>query len=150
AGIAVETGVLRDEARELNDAFAHSIRTHLPFVTLKAGLSLDGRIAPAPWFRKTRAPFMLTGAESQAEVQRMRHASDAVITGIGTVLADDPLLTDRTGLARRRPLEGQGIRVEQLEPEPNTSRVPLQRILQRLGELEITSAMLEAGAKLNA
>lgn len=190
ASIAVETGLLGDEARELNDGFARYVQTRLPFVTLKAGLSLDGRIAPAPGFRKARAPFMLTGPESQAEVQRMRHASDAVITGIGTVLADDPLLTDRGGLPRRRPLlrvvldsnlrltldsrlaqtvnddllifctnpdpehhralEARGIRIEQLEPDPDTNRVPLLQALHRLGELEITSAMLEAGAQLNA
>jgi diaminohydroxyphosphoribosylaminopyrimidine deaminase/5-amino-6-(5-phosphoribosylamino)uracil reductase len=190
AGIAVEIGVLQEEARELNDAFARYIQTRLPFVTLKAGISLDGRIAPAPGYRTARRAIMLTGPESQAEVQRMRHASDALITGIGTVLADNPLLTDRTGLPRRRPLlrvvldsglrlpldsrlvqtaaadvlvfcvnpdaerrralEGAGIRVEQLDPEPGANRVPLQHVLQRLAELEITSAMLEGGAKLNA
>ena len=176
--------------RELNDAFAHYIQTRLPFLTLKAGLSFDGRIAPPPKTRLARAPVILTSPESQAEVQRMRHASDALITGIGTVLADNPLLTDRSGLARRRPLlrvvldsalrlpldsrlvqtanndvlifctnpdperrralEARGIRIEQFEPELNTNRVPLQRALQRLGELEITSAMLEAGSQLNA
>ncbi|HET8635439.1 MAG TPA: bifunctional diaminohydroxyphosphoribosylaminopyrimidine deaminase/5-amino-6-(5-phosphoribosylamino)uracil reductase RibD [Acidobacteriaceae bacterium] len=190
AGITVETGVLCDEARELNDTFARYIQTRLPLLTLKAGISLDGRIAPAPGFRTARRAVMLTGPESQAEVQRMRHASDALITGIGTVLADNPLLTDRSGLPRRRPLlrvvldsnlrlpldsrlvqtaaadvlvfcvnpdaerrralESAGIRIEQLGPEPDTNRVPLQRVIQRLGELEITSAMLEGGAKLNA
>lgn len=104
AGIVVEEGVLCDEARALNDGFARFIQTRLPFVTLKAGISLDGRIAPAASTRSERAAVMLTGAESQAEVQRMRHAADAVVTGIGTVLADDPLLTDRSGLPRRRRL----------------------------------------------
>lgn len=102
AGIQVDVGLLCEEARELNDGFACYISTHLPFVTLKAAVSQDGGIAPGPKSRTARAPVMLTGPESQAEVQRMRHASDALITGIGTVLADDPLLTDRSGLPRRR------------------------------------------------
>src|SRR6185503_5109456 len=81
AGIEVGVGVLQEEARELNDAFVRYIQTRLPYLTRKAGISLDGRIAPAPGFRAARAPSMLTGPESQAEVQRMRHASDALITG---------------------------------------------------------------------
>ncbi len=108
AGVEVEVGVGREQAQTLNDAFARHIRTGLPLVTLKAGLSLDGRIAPAPSFSGTAGPparpFYLTGAESLAAVHRLRHASDAILTGIGTVLHDNPLLTDRSGLLRRRPL----------------------------------------------
>jgi diaminohydroxyphosphoribosylaminopyrimidine deaminase/5-amino-6-(5-phosphoribosylamino)uracil reductase len=108
AGVEVEVGPGRARARALNDAFARHIRTGLPFVTLKAGLSLDGRIAPAPTFRGTAGPparpIYLTSAESLAAVHRLRHASDAILTGIGTVLHDNPLLTDRSGLPRRRPL----------------------------------------------
>ena len=102
AGVQVDLGLHQNEARALNDAFAFSIVHQSPFVTLKSGLSVDGRLAPA--MRPAIAPFFLTGPESRAEVQLMRHASDAVLTGIGTVLADDPLLTDRSGLPRRRPL----------------------------------------------
>lgn len=104
AGIAVETGVLENEARRLNDGFARYIRTGLPFVNLKAAVSLDGRIAPAPGTAPRGAPVYLTGESSRAAVQRMRHSADAVITGINTVLQDDPQLTDRSGLPRRRPL----------------------------------------------
>jgi diaminohydroxyphosphoribosylaminopyrimidine deaminase/5-amino-6-(5-phosphoribosylamino)uracil reductase len=107
AGIDVTVGVLADHARQLNDGFARFIRYNLPFVTLKAGLSLDGRIAPAPPDPPTDAPpatIYLTSPRSLVAVQRMRHASDAVLTGIGTVLKDNPLLTDRSGLPRRRPL----------------------------------------------
>ncbi|HEY0264383.1 MAG TPA: RibD family protein, partial [Granulicella sp.] len=75
-----------------------------PFCTLKAALSVEGHLAPPPAERKATLPHWLTGPESRAEVQRMRHGSDALITGIGTVLADDPALTDRTGKPRRRPL----------------------------------------------
>lgn len=102
AGISVATDVLRDKARPLNDGFAKHIRHRLPFVTLKAGLSLDGRIAPAS--TSAGRTHYITGDASRAVVQQMRHASDAVITSVDTVVADDPLLTDRSGLARRRPL----------------------------------------------
>ena len=104
AGIEVETGLLQQEARRLNDGFARHIRSGLPFVNLKAALSFDGRIAPAPGTAPRGSPVYLSGEESRAEVQRMRNAADAVMTGINTVLLDDPLLTDRSGLDRRRPL----------------------------------------------
>src|ERR1700733_9148515 len=110
AGIEVTLGVLQQQARDLNDAFAHYIRTRTPFVTLKAALSSDGKLAPPPASRFPNQPHWLTGPAARHEVQLLRHASDAVLTGIGTVLADNPLLTDRSGLfgpgmvPRRRPL----------------------------------------------
>ena len=104
AGIAVTVGVLQSEARTLNDAFAHSIRTGRPFVTLKAALSVDGKLAPNPANRTPNQPHWLTGPAARADVQRLRHASDAILTGVGTILADNPTLTDRTSLTRRRPL----------------------------------------------
>jgi len=104
AGIIVELGILQAEARAINDAFAQFICTGRPLVTLKVALSSDGMLAPPAAVRAIRQPYWLTGPESRAEVQLMRHASDAVLTGIGTVLADDPLFTDRSGLPRRRPL----------------------------------------------
>lgn len=100
AGIEVVTGIRAEEARRLNEAFACRIRTGRPLMTLKAGLTLDGKIA-------RNAPpghLWITGEESRAHVQHLRHQADAVLTGIGTVLADDPLLTDRTDRPRRRPL----------------------------------------------
>jgi len=100
AGIAVEVATeYSEQAAQLNEAFIHSMRTGLPLVTLKAALTLDGKIA-APedntgWITSDRA---------RAHVQQIRHNSDAILTGIGTVLADDCRLTDRTGLERSRPL----------------------------------------------
>jgi diaminohydroxyphosphoribosylaminopyrimidine deaminase / 5-amino-6-(5-phosphoribosylamino)uracil reductase len=91
-------------ARRLNDAFAFAIQHQRPFVTLKAAVSVDGKLAPAAEMRNAATPHWLTGSAARADVQRLRHASDAILTGIGTVLADDPELTDRTGLPRRRPL----------------------------------------------
>jgi diaminohydroxyphosphoribosylaminopyrimidine deaminase/5-amino-6-(5-phosphoribosylamino)uracil reductase len=111
AGIDVFTGVGEEGARSLNEAFACWIRTKKPFVTLKSALTLDGQLALPPErnkFRKRpskkKVANWITSEESRAEVHRMRHAADAVLTGIGTVKIDDPLLTDRSGLPRRRPL----------------------------------------------
>jgi diaminohydroxyphosphoribosylaminopyrimidine deaminase/5-amino-6-(5-phosphoribosylamino)uracil reductase len=104
AGIEVRVGVLEAAARAVNDGFAKFIRTGRPLVTLKTAVSADGMIAPAAADRTAREVVWITGQEARAEVQRMRHGADAVLTGIGTVLADDPLLTDRSGGARRRRL----------------------------------------------
>jgi diaminohydroxyphosphoribosylaminopyrimidine deaminase/5-amino-6-(5-phosphoribosylamino)uracil reductase len=112
AGVEIVEGILEDEARKLNEAFAKYIRTKLPLVTLKAGMTLDGKIAPPPG--ESASPSALgagaatggwiTSVEARAHVQELRHASDAILVGVGTIVADDPLLTDRTGLERRRPL----------------------------------------------
>src|SRR5467141_1433082 len=107
AGIEVFTGVCEQEARRLNEPFACWIRTKKPFVTLKSALTLDGQLAlPKHAMRSGRrnSRDWISSEESRAEVHRMRHASDALLTGIGTILADDPLLTDRSGLPRRRRL----------------------------------------------
>jgi diaminohydroxyphosphoribosylaminopyrimidine deaminase/5-amino-6-(5-phosphoribosylamino)uracil reductase len=109
AGVEVFTGVYEEEARSLNEAFACWIRTKKPFVTLKSALTLDGQLALPHSSKKIgknagKRHSWITSEESRAEVHRMRHASDALLTGIGTILADDPLLTDRSGLPRRRRL----------------------------------------------
>src|ERR1700731_2518562 len=103
ANIETVCGVLEEDARRLNEAFACWIRTQKPFVTLKSALTLDGQLALPPARKRGRSTWV-TSEESRAEVHRIRHASDALLTGIGTVLADDPLLTDRSGLLRRRRL----------------------------------------------
>jgi diaminohydroxyphosphoribosylaminopyrimidine deaminase/5-amino-6-(5-phosphoribosylamino)uracil reductase len=98
------THALAERARRLNDAFACFIQRGRPFVTLKAALSVDGMIAPAVARRMSVAPHWITGSAARADAQRLRHGNDAILVGIGTVLADDPSLTDRSGLGRRRPL----------------------------------------------
>jgi diaminohydroxyphosphoribosylaminopyrimidine deaminase / 5-amino-6-(5-phosphoribosylamino)uracil reductase len=103
AGTKVEVGLRQREAQELNEGFARWITARVPFVTLKSAVTLDGAIAWPPTAGK-KSRRWITSLESRREVQRMRHSVDAVTTGIGTALADDPLLTDRTGLPRRRPL----------------------------------------------
>ncbi len=100
AGIEVELDfAYTDAALRINEAFVHAMRTGRPLVTLKAAMTLDGKIAARPgdtgW---------ITSEQARAHAQTLRHASDAILTSIGTVLADNPLLTDRTGLERSRPL----------------------------------------------
>lgn len=109
AGVRVEVGLLEAEARILNEAFARYIRHGVPLVTLKAAMTLDGKIAPAPTAELNRTAGTprggwMTGEAARAHVQLQRHQSDAVLVGVGTILADDPLLTDRSGKARRRRL----------------------------------------------
>ena len=112
AGIEVSIGTLEDEAKALNESFAKYIRTHSPLVTLKAAMTLDGKIAPPP--SESQNPTALgsgaassgwiTSETARAHVQELRHQHDAIMVGVGTVIADDPLLTDRSGRPRRRPL----------------------------------------------
>ena len=206
AGIEVIEGVASEEARRLNEGFAKYILCKVPLVTLKAGMTLDGKIAPPPSklqnvatpSRPSTCGGWITGEGARAHVQRMRHASDAIVVGVGTVLFDDPLLTDRSGLPRRKPLlrvildstlripldsrlvqtanndlmvccsfveekkkrdlEDLGVLVEQLPLDnlregrvvgASQGRPDLAEMVRRLGELEITSLMIEGGATVN-
>jgi len=99
AGIKVQLETGEGSAPRLNEDFAKWIRTRIPFVTLKTALTLDGQIAA-----RTGSTTWITSDASRAEVQRIRHAADALLTGIGTILTDNPRLTDRTGEPRRRRL----------------------------------------------
>jgi diaminohydroxyphosphoribosylaminopyrimidine deaminase / 5-amino-6-(5-phosphoribosylamino)uracil reductase len=102
AGISVASGFLHPEACELNEPFAKYIRTRTPLVTLKAAMTLDGKIAPPPSGSGPSTGW-ITSELSRNHVQELRHQNDAIMVGVGTVLADDPLLTDRSGKPRRRP-----------------------------------------------
>ena len=109
AGISVASGILQEEAKPLNEAFAKFIT---PLITLKSAMTLDGKIAPPPG--ELHHPAALGGGGAtggwissdvaRAHVQQLRHCHDAIMVGVGTIIADDPLLTDRSGLPRRRPL----------------------------------------------
>jgi diaminohydroxyphosphoribosylaminopyrimidine deaminase / 5-amino-6-(5-phosphoribosylamino)uracil reductase len=197
AGVQVDVGLLQQEAHKLNEAFAKYIVSRCPLVTLKSGMTLDGKIAPPPG--ESSAPSALgaggatggwiTSVDARAHVQELRHESDAIMVGVGTIIADDPLLTDRTGLSRRRPLlrvvldsrlrlplesrlvktakedvlvfcsfaeekkraelEKRRIRVEQVPLGSGDGRPDLTKIAARLGELEITSLLIEGGALVN-
>jgi diaminohydroxyphosphoribosylaminopyrimidine deaminase/5-amino-6-(5-phosphoribosylamino)uracil reductase len=197
AGMEVQTGVLEKEAHKLNEGFARWIRTKLPLVTLKAAITLDGKIAPPPGESQNPTALGSGGAsvtyisseEARAHVQELRHAHDAIMVGVGTIIADDPLLTDRTLRKRRRPLqrvivdsrlrlplesravktckqdvivfcsfaeekkrrelEARGVRVEQVKLGSGDGRPDMRHIVARLGELEVTTLLIEGGALVN-
>ena len=165
AGVVFTTGVLEEPARRLNDGFAKFITNFLPFVTMKVAATLDGRIAPAE--NSVRGHFWISGAEARTEVHRMRHAADALMVGVGTILADDPLLTDRSDLPRRRPLlrivldstlrtplDSQLVKTAYQDVlilqqiAHRGPRIPLQEALVRLAEIQITNVLLEGGAEV--
>ena len=198
AGIHVEVGQLENEAKKLNEAFARYIRHGTPLVTLKAAMTLDGKIAPPPaetiqGGEGIPSGGWITSEVARCHVQELRHRHDALLVGVGTILADNPLLTDRSGHPRRRPLlrvildsrlrlpvdsrlvrdvaaerghdvlvfcghaeqekrsqlEALGVRVEKLQAFESSGRLDLPTLLRRLGELEITSLMIEGGATVN-
>ncbi|MGD9641275.1 MAG: bifunctional diaminohydroxyphosphoribosylaminopyrimidine deaminase/5-amino-6-(5-phosphoribosylamino)uracil reductase RibD [Elusimicrobiales bacterium] len=98
AGIKVTAGVLGKECQALNPAFAKFMRTGLPYVTVKIAQSLDGRIADAAGRSR-----WISSPQSRLEAHKLRAEADAVLAGIGTVLADDPLLNVRGVKVRRQP-----------------------------------------------
>ena len=99
AGVDVHTGLLAEEASKVNEAYLHFMRTGRPFVHLKLAVSLDGKIAT-----RTGDSRWVAGPESRARAHELRHEYDAILVGVGTALIDDPQLTDRSGMKRRRPL----------------------------------------------
>jgi diaminohydroxyphosphoribosylaminopyrimidine deaminase/5-amino-6-(5-phosphoribosylamino)uracil reductase len=99
AGIEVSTGLMAEESTALNEAYVHFMRTGRPFVHLKMAVSLDGKVGTA-----TGDSRWITGEVARARVHDLRHQSDAIMVGGRTARADDPLLTDRSGKKRRRPL----------------------------------------------
>jgi diaminohydroxyphosphoribosylaminopyrimidine deaminase / 5-amino-6-(5-phosphoribosylamino)uracil reductase len=99
AGVTVHTGLLAHEATRLNEKYIHFMREARPFVHLKLACSLDGRIAT-----RTGDSRWITGEQARARVHELRHEYDAILIGSGTAIADNPLLTDRSGRTRRLPL----------------------------------------------
>jgi len=96
AGIAVVRGVLAEEASRLNETFNHWIVHRTPFVTVKAAMTLDGKIATASGESK-----WITGEKARAYGMKLRQGADAILVGINTVLTDDPSLTFGTRNAKR-------------------------------------------------
>ena len=99
SGIEVSVGLLSCEAERLNEKYFHFMLTGRPFVHLKLASSLDGKIAT-----RTGDSRWITGEEARQRVHELRHEYDAILIGVGTARADDPLLTDRSGKERRRTL----------------------------------------------
>jgi diaminohydroxyphosphoribosylaminopyrimidine deaminase/5-amino-6-(5-phosphoribosylamino)uracil reductase len=120
AGIDVDLGCLEREARELNHAFFTAVAQQRPHVTAKWAMTLDGKIAAHD--RRSR---WITGEAARREAHRLRSESDAIVTGIGTVLADDPALTVR--LEQPWPREPYRVVVD------SRARLPLDAALLRTG-----------------
>lgn len=97
-GVKFESGILAEECADLNESFNHWIIHHTPLVTVKAAMTLDGKIATA-----TGESKWITGEKARAYGMRLRQTSDAILVGVNTVLADDPSLTLR-GVERGLPL----------------------------------------------
>lgn len=196
AGIEVVHGLLAAESARMNEAFNHWIVSRTPFVTVKAAMTLDGKIATASGESK-----WITGEEARTRAMYLRRGSDAILVGINTVLADDPALTVRrtdgageggaasaAGELARQP---RRVVLDSLARTPLTSRLvsdehahqtivvstraaaksrllalqkrvtvmvaPLRRghpdlrwVLQRLGELDVTSLLVEGGGEVSA
>ncbi|MCA1833302.1 MAG: bifunctional diaminohydroxyphosphoribosylaminopyrimidine deaminase/5-amino-6-(5-phosphoribosylamino)uracil reductase RibD [Actinomycetota bacterium] len=99
AGIAVQTGVLENDAKHLIQAFAKHVRTGRPYLTVKSAISLDGRVAAADGSSR-----WVTGPTARRDAHRLRSQCDAVMVGVGTVVADNPRLTVRLrGYTGRQP-----------------------------------------------
>ena len=99
AGIQVITGILKEKADRLNQAFFTYIEKGRPFITLKQAITLDGKLAVSPNHGE-----VITGKRVQMDVHRDRERHDAILVGIGTVLADDPRLTNRYGITKKQPV----------------------------------------------
>jgi diaminohydroxyphosphoribosylaminopyrimidine deaminase / 5-amino-6-(5-phosphoribosylamino)uracil reductase len=124
-------GVGAPQAERVNAAWLHSVRTGRPYVTWKVAATLDGRTAAAD-----RTSRWITGPEARAEVHLLRAQADAVVTGIGTVLADDPQLAVRTLPTHGSPLG----------PVPATVRQPLRVVLDADGRTPRDARIRDAAA----
>lgn len=132
AGIRVDTGCLEAEAKELNEAFNKYIVSGMPFVTLKTASTLDGKIAS-----KTGHSKWITGPAAREFVHTLRHRHQAIMVGVGTVIADDPLLNTR-------------LTVPALDPIPviadSQLRLPdTARVLSRPGTIVLTTERADEG-----
>jgi diaminohydroxyphosphoribosylaminopyrimidine deaminase/5-amino-6-(5-phosphoribosylamino)uracil reductase len=115
AGMEVVHGVLDVECSKLNEVFNHWIVRRTPFVTVKAAMTLDGKIATASGESK-----WITGAKARAHGMKLRQGSDAILVGINTILADDPSLTVRRQKAEGRRQKGNPIRRIVLDSQART------------------------------
>ncbi|MFZ5453451.1 MAG: bifunctional diaminohydroxyphosphoribosylaminopyrimidine deaminase/5-amino-6-(5-phosphoribosylamino)uracil reductase RibD [Thermodesulfobacteriota bacterium] len=127
-GLEVETGLMAEEARRLNEAWFKWVKTGLPFVIAKAACSLDGKIATA-----TGESQWLTGEKARGFGHQLRHQLDAILVGIGTVLADDPQLTTR--LPRQKTENGK-------RKTENGPRDPIRIVLDSRLRLPLSAKML--------
>jgi diaminohydroxyphosphoribosylaminopyrimidine deaminase/5-amino-6-(5-phosphoribosylamino)uracil reductase len=147
AGVIVESGLLETQARELNLGFAKRMISGLPRVTVKIAMSLDGRVALANGVSK-----WITGEPARADVQQLRAASSAVLTGIETVIADDPQLNVRDPaieLLGRQPLRVVLDTRLRIAPAARMFSVPGRTVIFTAAErLAQAGALEQAGAEV--
>jgi diaminohydroxyphosphoribosylaminopyrimidine deaminase/5-amino-6-(5-phosphoribosylamino)uracil reductase len=148
AGISVTLGVMEDEARQLNEVFLKYIATKMPFVVVKAAISLDGKIAT-----RSGKSRWITGPEARAYGHRLRDCYDAILVGIGTVLADDPALTARLpGRKTRDPvrivLDSRGRTPPDAKVLNQQSEAPAIIAVTKEAPLERLAVLREAGAEV--
>lgn len=147
AGVEVRGGVLRDECEASNEAWIKFITLGLPWVMLKAAVTLDGKLAGGPQ--------PISSAASRALVHRWRDQLDAVLVGAGTVRADDPRLTVRGVRKGRNPVRvvlGMPARNARLLREPGETIVakgPVRGVLRDLARRGLTSVLVEGGARVH-
>lgn len=180
-GIKVTEHILEEECESLNEVFFHYVKTKTPFVVMKYAMTMDGKIAAY-----TGESKWITGEMARTYVQKQRNRYRGIMAGIGTVLADDPMLTCRIENGRnpvrivcdshlRMPLSSKIVQTADIVPtiiatciQDETMHIPyqksgckvlvlpqreghvdLQSLMQRLGQEEIDSILLEGGAALN-
>lgn len=148
AGIEVVENICYEQARKLNEGFFSAIEKNRPFVALKLATSLDGKIATA-----TGKSKWITGEESRTKAHQLRAKYDAILTGIGTILADNPKLDCRIkGLEQNSPirivLDSKGRTPQDAAVRPAkiiTDSKNLPQVLQQLAKDGITRLLVEAG-----
>ena len=164
-GIAVEIGLLENNAIEVNRGFFKRMKTGLPFITSKIAMSLDGRVA-----MRSGESKWITSEASRADVQILRSQNQAILTGSGTILNDNPMLTVRNKKLQSKPLRviidssnsitDKSLNIfssdsETLILNPTNSKIlkngkiDLKSALIKLGEIGINNVLLESGSGLN-
>jgi diaminohydroxyphosphoribosylaminopyrimidine deaminase / 5-amino-6-(5-phosphoribosylamino)uracil reductase len=155
AGVSVTTGVLEQECTALNEAYNKWIRTGVPFVIAKCGMSLDGRLSAPPHNGR-----WLTSAASRRHAQQLRLQADAIVVGAETVRADDPRLTVRGVRGAKQPWRivlsrsGRLPRGSRIFTDRFAGRTQVYRekrldlLLEELGARETTSVLIEGGGEI--
>lgn len=154
AGVEVEGGLYEAQAAAINSTWSHAVRSGRPFVTLKLATTLDGRIAAADGTSR-----WISSPQAREQVHELRSRVDAVVVGTGTVLRDDPDLTDRRGGVTHQPVRvviGQRAipaDAKLLQPGGNTIIIPTHDISKALGQLYdsgVRQVLVEGGATIAA
>ena len=181
AGIEVMVGTLERDSQAMNEVFFHYIKTKTPFVVMKYAMTADGKIATA-----TGKSKWITGEKARENVHKDRSRYSAIMVGVQTVIADNPMLTSRIENAKnpvriicdtslRTPINSQIIKTSNniktiiatsstnnelkekfknqgckiIEIPQKNSHIDLQVLMQKLGQMQIDSILLEGGSTLN-